>query len=164
MRTTSVNTISRSINARRATMNAQIIDFGAYWVKSYRAEVNEVMDAVKQAQAQGVEGAKEYRYMLEQMYAKSKSMQLSDEEKTALKEMHEDGFKFVDISLEFLVENLTGTEWINEAGELLKKNSKKKIEAGEPNYVPVTKWTPMAFGRYLRYAHNAKIEKKNSAK
>ena len=125
----------------------------------YRPEVNKVMDAVKEAQRNGVEGAKEYRYMLEQMYSKSKSMNLNEEEKAALKDMHEDSFEFVNISLEFLVENLAGTEWINEAGELLKKNSKKKIEAGEANYVPVTKWTPMMFGRYLRYAHNAKSAK-----
>lgn len=159
MKTISVNTISRAINAKRQTINAQIIDFGAYWVKAYRAEVNEVMSAIKQAQAQGVEGAKEYRYMLEQMYSKSKSMTLNEEEKAALKDMHEDGFEFVNISLEFLVENLAGTEWMSESGELLKKNSKKKIEAGEANYVPVTKWTPMMFGRYLRYAHNAKSAK-----
>lgn len=159
MKTISVNTISRAINAKRQTINTQIIDFGAYWVKMYRPEVNKVMDAVKEAQRNGVEGAKEYRYMLEQMYSKSKSMNLNEEEKAALKDMHEDGFEFVNISLEFLVENLAGTEWINEAGELLKKNSKKKIEAGEANYVPVTKWTPMMFGRYLRYAHNAKSVK-----
>jgi hypothetical protein len=97
--------------------------------------------------------------MLEQMYSKSKSMTLNEEEKAALKDMHEDGFEFVNISLEFLVENLAGTEWMSESGELLKKNSKKKIEAGEANYVAVTKWTPMMFGRYLRYAHNAKSAK-----
>lgn len=159
MKTISVNTISRAINAKRQTMNAQIIDFGAYWVKMYRSEVNKEMEAAKEAQRNGVEGAKERRYMLEQMYAKSKSINLNEEEKTALKDMHEDGFEFVNISLEFLVENLAGTEWMNEAGELLKKNSKKKIEAGEANYVPVTKWTPMMFGRYLRYAHNAKSAK-----
>lgn len=156
MKTISVNTISRAINAKRQTINAQIIDFGAYWIKMYRPEVNKIMEAVKEAQRNGVEGAKEYRYMLEQMYSKSKSMNLNEEEKAALKDMHEDGFEFVNISLEFLVENLAGTEWMSETGELLKKNSKKKIEAGEANYVPVTKWTPMMFGRYLRYAHNAK--------
>lgn len=159
MKTISVNTIGRAINAKRQTINAQIIDFGAYWTKMYRAEVNKVMDAVKEAQRDGVEGAKEYRYMLEQMYSKSKSMTLNEEEKAALKDMHEDGFEFENISLEFLVENLAGTEWMSESGELLKKNSKKKIEAGEANYVPVTKWTPMMFGRYLRYAHNAKSAK-----
>lgn len=159
MKTISVNAISRAINAKRQTINAQIIDFGAYWVKMYRPEVNKIMEAVKEAQRNGVEGAKEYRYMLEQMYSKSKSMNLNEEEKAALKDMHEDGFEFVNISLEFLVENLAGTEWMNDSGELLKKNSKKKIEAGEANYVPVTKWTPMMFGRYLRYAHNAKSAK-----
>lgn len=159
MKTISVNTISRAINAKRQTINTQIIDFGAYWVKMYRPEVNRVMEAVKEAQRNEVEGAKEYRYMLEQMYAKSKSMTLNEEEKAALKDMHEDGFEFTNISLEFLVENLAGTEWMSESGELLKKNSKKKIEAGEANYVPVTKWTPMMFGRYLRYAHNAKSAK-----
>lgn len=159
MKTISVNTISRAINAKRQTINSQIIDFGAFWIKLYRPEVNKVMDAVKEAQRNGVEGAKEYRYMLEQMYSKSKSMNLNEEEKAALKDMHEDGFEFVNISLEFLVENLAGTEWMSETGELLKKNSKKKIEAGEENYVPVTKWTPIMFGRYLRYAHNAKKAK-----
>lgn len=159
MKTISVNTISRAINAQRNTINAQIIDFGAYWVKSFRPEVNEVMEAIKEAQRQGVAGAKEYRYMLEQMYARAKSLTLTNEEKTALKDMHDDGFHFVDISLEYLVENLVGTEWMSETGELLKKNSKKKIEAGEPLYVPVTRWTPMMFGRYLRYAHNAKSAK-----
>lgn len=167
MKAKSTNTIGRGINANRATLNAQVIDFRAYWVKAYKSEglalLNSIKDALKVAResedAKVVKAITEDRVAMELVFSKAKAITLTAEESVALKEMHGCGLRITDISANFLLENLAGTEWMNENGELLKKNSKKKIEAGEATYVVVTKWTPMQFGRYIRLAYDAMVQK-----
>ena len=65
-----------------------------------------------------------------------------------------DGLTIDDFSAAFVVENLTGTKWVNDG--VIMTNKKGQM-------VPKSSWTAGAVVDYVRRANKAKLEKANTA-
>lgn len=160
-----MNIISKGIKARRDSFEGIISDFRAVWakvnrdeVKAVYAEVCEVCKADKKN-----EEAKALRYQVECVLAKVKALTLTEEEVAIVKEM-QSAFKFgyKNISMEYIVENLKGTPYVNAEGEVCDR--KKDKESGEYYYVPTERWTVAKVGRYFRLANIQVFAKAEVAK
>lgn len=148
MKATSMNTVARSIRTRRDSFEGIVSDFQAYWGKLYRSEVTEKLNAYKGATDAD---SKAKRYALECVLAKMKAMQLSDDEKALIKGMHdEDGFKFENLTEEYILTNLGGSKFVQN-GEIMEQ--RKNRETGEKEWHPIERWTVMKVGRYFRFAN-----------
>ena len=64
-----------------------------------------------------------------------------------------DGLTIDDFCAKFIVDNLTGTKWVN--GGAIMTNKKGEM-------VPKSTWTPGAVVDYVRRANKAKMEKANT--
>lgn len=77
-----------------------------------------------------------------------------DELTASIKAAKADGIKRTDITAAFVIENLTGTKWVD--GQTILMNKKGQM-------VAKTAWTPGAVVDYVRRANSEKIRKANKA-
>lgn len=158
MKATDMNTVARSINARRNTWEGIINDFQATWGKVFpkdaKGEYKAVVDAIKDSPNDADLKAK--RYALECVLAKMKSITLEPEVVELVKEMNEEGMKFKSLTMEYLERNLP-SKYLSE--DKIPMEQKKNKATGEKEWVVVERWTVMKVGRYFRLAnvyYNAK--------
>lgn len=146
----SISAVSRNINERRNSTEAICREFQAVWAKVFPEEFKAAQQAaIVAAQAnKDSADAKARRYSLEQVAAMKKSLQLDDELKGIVTELHANGLTFDKIRLDKIMRGLTSTRWINADGELCERKRNKETQQWE--FVPVTKWTVYKFGRFLR--------------
>lgn len=179
MKATTINTVARGINARRNSFSVIVSDFRTSWYKVYNtaakadyAQTQEMLKALRE-QKKGTddelaakidENMKVYKqkaYEMECVFAKAKSLVLSEEEKACIKSMYEDGFAWDNFTMEFICKGLTGTMYINNG---LPMESKKNKETGEKEWKEVEKWTVMKVARYFRMAQNGFVTMKRLEK
>ena len=72
----------------------------------------------------------------------------------SIKAAKADGLKKTDFSAAFIIENLTGTKWVN--GQAIQMNKKGEM-------VAKTAWTPGAVVDYVRRANKARLDKAAAA-
>lgn len=152
--------ISKAITANRKRLEAAAVDFQAYFIAYNSKEPKKLLEAYKAIQKDAkdagdkvtLESATKFRLMIEDALGRAKRIRLTAEERAAIQALVSRGFTFSDISEAYIIENLTGTEWVSATGEVLKKSTKKQVEAGKPEYVPVVNWTPTTFASYLKKA------------
>lgn len=151
--------ICKDIRVNRQQFESNVNEFRAYWGKAYKselhAELNRVVGLLKEDPKN--QTLKNQRYGLEQVCAKVKAMTLSDEVKEVIVNLHDNyGLTFECLTADFIRNNLTGTDYVTEAGvrELRKANK----DATEKTWNAVEKWTPAKVGRYFRLAIIAKQE------
>lgn len=153
-----MNSVARNINTRRNSFEGIVSDFKATWGKVFpkdaKGELQNIVDALRIDPKNGT--LKADRYALECVLAKMKSLVLSNEEITLVKEMNEEGMEFKSLTMEYLEKNLP-KEYLSEDG--LPMEQKKNKETGVKEWKVVEKWTVMKVGRYFRLAnvnYNAK--------
>jgi hypothetical protein len=151
--------ICKDIRVNRQQFENNVNEFRAYWGKVYKpemlAELKRIVDELHEDPKN--QALKNQRYALEQVCAKVKSMTLSDEVKEVIVNLHDNyGLTFECLTADFIRENLTGTDYVNEDGvrELRKANK----DATEKTWEIIEKWTPAKVGRYFRLAIIAKQE------
>lgn len=167
-----VSVITKSINANRKKVEAAAVEFQAYWAKAYKKDVtdhlNFLKDSIAKAKAAAesedpisreaapmeAEVLQSERLQVEVALGKAKQITLTAEERSALQSLKANGLTFEDISYDYIILNLAGTEWVSKEGAVLRKNGKKAVEAGKPEYTEVTNWTPTTFATYLKKAYN----------
>lgn len=167
-----VSVINKSINANRKKVEAAAVEFQAYWAKGYRKDVTDHLNRIKEQLAeakaaaesedftiregatQAAEVLQAERLQVEVALGKAKQITLTAEERSALQSLKANGLTFEDISYNYIILNLAGTEWVSKEGAVLRRNGKKAVEAGKPEYTEVTNWTPTTFATYLKRAYN----------
>lgn len=154
-----ISVICKDIRMNRQQFESNVNEFRAYWGKVYKnelkGELERIVGLLKDDPKNQV--LKNQRYGLEQVCAKVKAMTLSDEVKDVIVNLHDNyGLTFDCLTADFIRENLTGTDYVNEDGvRELRKASK---EATEKTWEIIEKWTPAKVGRYFRLAIIAKQE------
>lgn len=153
MKANQINAIAKDIRANRQKFESIVNDFRAYWGKVYRnevtAELNKVAELLKNDPKN--ETLKNQRYALEQVCAKIKGLTLTDEIKGIIRELHEvDKLTFSCLRADYIVNGLSGLDYVNEAGEVCEQ--KKNKVTGEKEWKPIEKWTEAKVGRYFRLA------------
>lgn len=168
-----VSVLNKSINANRKKVEAAAVEFQAYWAKGYKKDVTDYLNGVKESLAaaktaaesedyvtregatQEAEVLQALRLQVEDALGRSKRINLTAEERSALQSLKANGLTFEDISYNYIILNLAGTEWVSKEGAVLRKNGKKAVAEGKPEYVEVKNWTPTTFATYLKKAFNA---------
>ena len=153
MKANSINALARDIRSNRAKFENIVNDFKAYWGKVYRKELTEALNKVTESLKgdKENESLKNERYGLEQICAKTKGLTLSDDIRTIITEIHdEDGLTFDRLTAGYIIDGLTGTPYVNEAGELCEKKKVKGTDKVE--WKPIERWTEAKVGRYFRLA------------
>lgn len=141
--------VSRDINTRRASTEAICREFQAVWAKMYPNEFNAALkNAITAYQASNTPENKAKKYSLEMVAAAKKALELSDEIKAIVSELHANGLTFDKINLVKIARAMTGTQYLNADGELCER--KKNKETGTYEFTPIEKWTVHKFGRYIR--------------
>ena len=56
-----------------------------------------------------------------------------------------------DLNIKFIVDHLTGTQWVNESGQI--------VERVKGELVPVSRWTPNKVTDYVRKANREQLKK-----
>lgn len=56
-----------------------------------------------------------------------------------------------DLNIQFIVNHLTGTQWVNESGQI--------VERVKGELVPVARWTPNKVTDYVRKANREQLKK-----
>ena len=56
-----------------------------------------------------------------------------------------------DLNIKFIVDHLTGTQWVNESGQI--------VERVKGELVPVARWTPNKVTDYVRKANREQLKK-----
>jgi hypothetical protein len=156
-----ISVISKSITAARQQIEAAAVEFQAYFAAYNRSEAKKSLEAYKSLQQSAKESgdslteasAKKLRLQIEDALGRAKRITLTAEEKSAIQSLNDRGFRFADISEAYLTEHLSGTEWMDATGHIVRKASKSQLAKGSAEYVPVTKWTPATFALYLRRAY-----------
>lgn len=153
MKANQINAIAKDIRVNRQKFESIVNEFRAYWGKVYRnevtAELNKVAELLKTDPKN--ETLKNQRYALEQVCAKIKGLTLTDEIKGIIRELHEvDKLTFSCLRADYIVNALTGLDYVNEAGEVCEQ--KKNKVTGEKEWKPIEKWTEAKVGRYFRLA------------
>jgi hypothetical protein len=177
-----VSVITKSINANRKKVEAAAVEFQAYWAKAYKKDVTDYLNFLKEsitkakaaaesedpisrgAAPMEAEVLQSERLQVEVALGKAKQIVLTAEERSALQSLKANGLTFEDISYDYIILNLAGTEWVGKEGAVLRKNGKKAVEAGKPEYTEVTNWTPTTFATYLKRAYNEVHRTKKEAK
>lgn len=155
-----ISVISKSVTANRKKVEAAAVDFQAYFIAYNSKEPKKLLEAYKAIQKEAKESgdtvtfnsATKFRLQIEDALGRAKRINLTAEERSAIQSLVSRGFTFSDISEAYLIEHLTGTEWVSPTGEVLKKATKAQVEAGKPEYIPVVNWTPSTFATYLKRA------------
>lgn len=149
-----MNTIARDIRTNRTAFESIVNDFRAYWGKVYRGEVtkslNDIAERLKTDPKN--EALKAQRYALEQVCAKIKGLNLSDDIKALIVDMHDnDKLSFSCLTTDYIVNGLKGLDYVGPNNEIRELRKKDK-EATEKTWEPVVKWTEAKVGRYFRLA------------
>ena len=153
-----MNAIAKDIRNNRQEFSSIVNDFRAYWGKVYRNEVTKYLDDIKEAQKNEPknEALKRERYAIEQVCARIKGLELSDEIRGLIKQMHdEDKLTFSCLTEDYILTGLAGLGYVatdNEGHPYLCELRKASKEATEKTWEPVTKWTEAKVGRYFRLA------------
>lgn len=153
MKANQINAIAKDIRVNRQKFESIVNEFRAYWGKVYRnevtAELNKLAELLKNDPKN--ETLKNQRYALEQVCAKIKGLDLTDEIKGIIRELHEvDKLTFSCLRADYIVNGLSGLDYVNEAGEVCEQ--KKNKVTGEKEWKPIEKWTEAKVGRYFRLA------------
>lgn len=156
-----VSFIGKSIANNRKKAESAAVDFQAYWAAYCRKDAKDDLEDTKKILSEAKEAgdldlaeqAQKVRLQIEDALGRCKRLNLTTEEKAAIQSLKDRGFRFKDLCLGYITENLRGTEWVDGDGQVLKKASKSQIEAGKPEYIPVINWTPSTFANYLKKAY-----------
>lgn len=153
-----MNAIAKDIRNNRQEFSSIVNDFRAHWGKVYRNEVTKYLDDIKEAQKNEPknEALKRERYAIEQVCARIKGLELSDEIRGLIKQMHdEDKLTFSCLRVDYITTGLNGLGYVandDEGHPYLCELRKASKEATEKTWEPVTKWTEAKVGRYFRLA------------
>lgn len=156
-----ISVISKSVTASRKALTSAAIDFQAYFAAYNKSTAKKSLEAYVALQKSAKESgdttteasAKKLRLQIEDALGRAKRITLTAEEKSAIQSLNDRGFTFSDISEQYLIEHLAGTEWLSPTEEILKKATKSQLAKGSAEYVPVTNWTPNVFATYLKIAY-----------
>ena len=154
MKATNMNAIARDIRTNRTAFESIVNDFRTYWGKVYRGEVTKAMNDIAEQLKNDPknEALKAQRYALEQVCAKIKGLNLSDDIKALIVDMHDnDKLTFSCLTTDYIVNGLKGLDYVGENNEIRELRKKDK-EATEKTWEPVVKWTESKVGRYFRLA------------
>lgn len=149
-----MNAIAREIRNNRNGFESIVNDFRVYWGKVYRKEVTAVLNEVTEQLKADKENAelKALRYALETVCAKIKGTTVSEESVAIIKAMHDvDKLTFSCLTKEYIVNALTGLNYVNGDGELCEFRKANKDDL-EKSWVPVAKWTESKVGKMFRLA------------
>ena len=154
MKANEMNAIAREIRNNRNGFESIVNDFRVYWGKVYRNEVTKMLNDVSEQLKSDPknEALKNFRYALETVCAKIKGTTITDESKAIIRSMHEDDkLTFSCLTKEYIVNALTGLNYVNDEGELCEFRKENK-DAVEKTWLPVARWTESKVGRYFRLA------------
>lgn len=156
-----ISVIGKSVSAARRALTSAAVDFQAYFAAYNKSAAKKSLEAYVALQKSAKESgdtlteanAKKLRLQIEDALGRAKRITLTAEEKSAIQSLNDRGFTFSDISEQYLIEHLAGTEWLSPTEEILKKATKSQLAKGSAEYVPVTNWTPTTFATYLKRAY-----------
>lgn len=156
-----ISVIGKSVSAARKALTSAAVDFQAYFAAYNRTEAKRLLEAYKSLQKTAKESgdelteasARRLRLQIEDALGRAKRINLTTEERAAIQSLTDRRFTFSDISEQYLIEHLAGTEWLSPTEEILKKATKSQLAKGSAEYVPVTNWTPTTFATYLKRAY-----------
>lgn len=151
MKANQMNYVAKDIRINRQKFESIVGEFRAYWGKVYRNEVTVYLNEVIERQKTD-KSLKAERYAIEQVCAKIKGLNLSDEVKSIIKSMHDDDkLTFACLTPDYIKNALQGLDYVNADGDICEFRKASK-DAAEKTWCPVEKWTESKLGRYFRLA------------
>lgn len=115
-------------------------------------KVNFTAKTAKALRTQANNEGKGMNHCIKAVLAAWDAKEKGDELTASIKAAKADGVKRADISAAFIIENLTGTKWVD--GQTILMNKKGEMTAK-------TAWTPGAVVDYVRRANTEKIRRTN---
>lgn len=154
MKANKINAVARSIRERRNEFNNICAEFRATWAKVYRGELSKAMNDICERLKTDPKNAelKAERYALEQVAAKVKGLNISDEVRDLVRELHDvDKLTFSCLNPDYIRTGLAGTSFVNDSNDICELRKANK-EATEKTYEPILRWTEFKVGKYFRLA------------